>query len=205
MALAIEAGVDAARTVIEPFPRGNVLLVERFDLAPAGGRHHMISTRTLCKEGAGVYVLSYKEIMFRTRQHSCQPEEDVSKFFRQMVFNAVIGNMDDHIKNFAMIRDEEGYKLSKAFDLVPDILDKGEHTLCFALQPRTSGEELVAIGSSWRVKHPRDIVLQVCDAARAFSATAGALGVSPGSVAEFGPRGNRSESEGIRWAIAGQR
>lgn len=149
MTLAIKAGVDAARTAIKPFPRGNVLLVERFDLAPAGGRHHMISLRTLCKEGPGLYVLSYKEVMFKIRQHSCRPEEDVSKFFRQMVFNAVIGNTDDHLKNFAMIRDEEGYKLSKAFDLVPDILNKGEHTICFDLQPHTSGEELVAIGSSW--------------------------------------------------------
>jgi serine/threonine-protein kinase HipA len=186
MALARKAGVDAARTTTQPFTRGNVLLVERFDLTAGGGRNHMISLRTLCKETAGVYALRYKELMDKIRLHSCQPEIDVSKFFRQMVFNAVIGNTDDHLKNFAMIRDVEGYKLSKAFDLVPDILEKKEHMLLFNLNPHTSGAELVEIGRSWDVKSPRETVLQICKAVRGFRSVAVSLGVSPASITKFG-------------------
>jgi len=187
MALALEAGIDAAKTKIQAFPRGNVLLVERFDLAASGGRNHMISLRTLCKETAGLYALRYKELMDKIRLHSCQPEADVSMFFRQMAFNAVIGNTDDHLKNFAMIRDVEGYKLSKAFDLVPDILEKKEHTLLFNLNPYTTGFELVEIGESWNVKSPKEIVLQVCKAAGDFRMTATSLGVSPASIEKFAP------------------
>lgn len=187
MALALEAGIDAARTIIQPFPRGNVLLVERFDLTADGGRNHMISLRTLCKETAGRYALRYNDLMDKIRVHSCQPEIDVSMFFRQMAFNAVIGNTDDHLKNFAMIRDSEGYKLSKAFDLVPDVLEKKEHTLLFNLNPYTTGAELVKLGKYWEVQSPEDIVLQVCEAASGFQQAAVRLNVSPGSIAKFGP------------------
>jgi serine/threonine-protein kinase HipA len=147
----------------------------------------MISLRTLCKETAGGYALRYKELMDKVRLHSCQPEIDVSRFFRQMVFNAVIGNTDDHLKNFAMIRDAEGYKLSKAFDLVPDILEKKEHTLLFNLNPHTSGVELVEIGESWDVKSPSAIVSQVCEVAHDFRKTATSLRVPPASIEMFAP------------------
>lgn len=185
MALALAAGIDAARTRIARFPSGNVLLVERFDLAAAGGRHHMISLRTLCKESAGVYALRYKELMDKIRRHSCRPEADVSQFFRQMAFNAVIGNTDDHLKNFAMVRDAEGYKLSKAFDLVPDILEKKTHTLFFDLNPYTTGSELVKIGKAWGVRSSHEIVGKVCEAALTFRELATSLGVAPASVQRF--------------------
>ena len=51
-----------------------------------------------------------------------------------MVFNAVVVNTDDHLKNFWMIYDQEqGWRLSPDFDLVPDIGQNGEHMLMFDL------------------------------------------------------------------------
>jgi serine/threonine-protein kinase HipA len=187
MALAGEAGLPAAKTEIRAFPSGNVLLVERFDLTPNGGRKHMISLRTLCREMPGAYVLRYKELMDRIRLHSCQPEADVALFFRQMVFNAVIGNTDDHLKNFAMLREAEGYRLSPAFDLVPDVLGKGEHTLFFNLNPFTNATELAAVGAAWGVKAAREAILRVCDAALRFGSTSQRMGVAAASIEKFAP------------------
>lgn len=38
--------------------------------------------------------------------------------FRHMVFNASIGNVDDHLKNFWMLGASSGYRLAPAFDLL---------------------------------------------------------------------------------------
>lgn len=185
MALASVAGINAAKTKIRPFPRGNVLLVERFDLTEHGGRNHMISLRTLCKEGPGMFAMRYKELMDKIQKHSCQPDVDVAMFFRQMVFNAVIGNTDDHLKNFAMVRDVEGYKLSKAFDLVPDVLEKKEHVLFFNWRPYTDGVELVEVGESWGVRSPTGIVEKVCETAKDFRSIAERIGVESASIRMF--------------------
>lgn len=48
-----------------------------------------------------------------------------------MVFNALIGNTDDHLKNFCMLHDDSGYYLSPAYDLLPDTADRREHVLHF--------------------------------------------------------------------------
>jgi serine/threonine-protein kinase HipA len=48
-----------------------------------------------------------------------------------MVFNALIGNTDDHLKNFSMLHGDSGYYLSPAYDLLPDVNEQREHVLYF--------------------------------------------------------------------------
>ena len=48
-----------------------------------------------------------------------------------MTFNAVLGNTDDHLKNFALRHEAAGWWLTPAFDLLPDVLGRGEHCLHF--------------------------------------------------------------------------
>ena len=91
----------------------------------------MISFRTLCKERPGAYALAYTELADVLRKVSAAPQEDVARSFRQMTFNAAFGNTDDHLKNFWMIYEEAGYRLSEAFDLLPDIGERRDHTLMF--------------------------------------------------------------------------
>ena len=44
--------------------------------------------------------------------------EDVEQFFRRMVFNVVMVNQDDHVKNISFLMDKEGrWKLSPAYDI----------------------------------------------------------------------------------------
>ena len=82
--------------------------------------------------------------------------------FRQMVFNAVIGNTDDHLKNFIMLRDQTGYRLSPAFDLLPDVYDKREHVLMFEhdhfVSDRAAFER---IGRTHGIPRVKDIIERV--------------------------------------------
>jgi serine/threonine-protein kinase HipA len=146
-----------------------VLLVKRFDLAPAGGRRHMLSFRALL-QASGYYVLRYADLIAALRQHGACPEEDVPRLYRQMVFNALLGNTDDHLKNFWLLRDAAGYRLSPAFDLLPDTGARREHVLLFDLTPRPpSPTELTALGRKWGVSGAAAICQEVETAVSHFA------------------------------------
>ncbi len=101
-----------------------------------------------------------------------------------MVFNAAIGNVDDHLKNFWILARPDGFRLSPAFDLVPDISGRGEHTLSFRqgfVCP--TGAEIIAVADEWGVARAAGIVEDVVKATNAFATTARRLKVRhPGSL-----------------------
>ncbi len=129
MELARQAGIDAAPTELVSCGEHKVLLVERFDLdLKKQTRSHVISFKSLL--GAeGFYYLGYRDLAAVIRRISGNPAEDQRKLFRQMVFNALIGNTDDHLKNFCCCCTGGIWRLSPAFDLVPDIGRNREHVL----------------------------------------------------------------------------
>ena len=151
-----------------------VLLVKRFDLtspdsANTRGRHHMLSFRALL-QASGYYVLRYLDLIAALRLHAARPEEDVPSLYRQMVFNALLGNTDDHLKNFWLLADGNGYRLSPAFDLLPDTGARREHVLLFdqtALPPRPA--ELAALGRKWGISGAATICQEVEAAVLRFS------------------------------------
>lgn len=178
MELARRAGLDVPETRLQAVGKRRILLVRRFDVCPRGGRYHMISFRSLCKERPGIFVTGYDELAEAVRKYSAQPVADVAALFRHAAFNAAIGNVDDHLKNFWMIHREKGWQLAPAFDLVPDTGAKLEHTLAFGLALACPTREvLVDIGERWGVADAADIVSRVADAARQFTATAKKLKV----------------------------
>lgn len=185
MDLAKRAGLRVANTRLERFETGSVLLVERFDLSAQGGRFHGVSLHTLCRESTRMYVSSYSEVAEKIRKHSACPDDDCAMFFRQMVFNALVGNVDDHLKNFMMVRNESGYRLSPAFDITPDITGKMEHSLSFLYANVTNGSELVSIGKNWGVENPAEIVAECAQATLCFESLSEQCGVDRRSVQRF--------------------
>ncbi|MSQ72667.1 MAG: type II toxin-antitoxin system HipA family toxin [Betaproteobacteria bacterium] len=187
MEIAGAAGLVVPQTRLAKAGRKRVLLVRRFDITQAGGRRHMVSLKTLCKERPGLYALSYGEAASAIRKHSAAPQEDTDNFYRHMVFNAVIGNTDDHLKNFWMLQDGRGFRLSPAFDLVPDIGERVEHALAFLYGQRSpTRAELLEIAGNWGVKRAEDILEQVLAATRGFRRVAKKLGVAEENIAEIG-------------------
>lgn len=128
MELARRAGIDTPDTRLVPCGSKKVLLVERFDINAAGGRNHMISMQSLLRAD-GYYNAGYRDMADVVRQVSGNPAEDLSGLFKQMLFNVMIGNTDDHLKNFCMLHDGAEWRLSPAFDLVPNIGRNREHVL----------------------------------------------------------------------------
>ena len=188
MRLARNAGLDVPDTRLQSVGHRKALLVRRFDLNPTGGRNHMVSLRTLCGERPGSEARTYRELYAEVVDASCRPQADVEMLFRHMTMNAAIGNTDDHLKNFWILRDEEGWKLSPAIDLVPAGLGRREHQLAFLYDytcPR--GTVLIEAARDWRIRpsKARSIIADVLGATEQFEKLARSLGVRADNIPEI--------------------
>jgi len=66
------------------------------------------------------YNGSMEQIGKALRAYSVVPGLDCIRFFELAVFSFLTGNSDMHLKNFSLLRHENGnYELSPAYDLVP--------------------------------------------------------------------------------------
>lgn len=186
MSLAAKAGLNTADSRVIECAGKPVLLVRRFDLMPDGCRRHMISFRSLLRAEA-YYVSRYDELHAVVRKYSAEPAKDAEQLFRQMVFNALAGNTDDHLKNFWMLYSHrDGWRLSPAFDLVPNIARRSEHVLIFDTDPRHPGRSaLVKLGRSWGVSGCQRIVDEVYAAVESWKTEFTAAGVSDEDIGQL--------------------
>ena len=88
------------------------------------------SAMTLLERRDGQADASYLDLAqaiedFGSRRHI---EEDLHQLFRRAVFNVLIGNRDDHLRNHGLLRDTSGWRLSPAFDVNANPA-KHEHNL----------------------------------------------------------------------------
>lgn len=185
MDLASLAGLTVPRTTLARMPGRSALLVERFDITPEGGRRHLISLSTLCRESGGLYVNTYREVLDAVRRYSSAPDADARLFFRQMAFNFAIGNTDDHLRNFLMVHDYNGFRLSPGFDILPDIAGKGEHVLLAGMTARPSMQDLRSLGDAWGIGNAGEIVDEVIFACERFADTAKSNGVPENEIEHF--------------------
>ncbi|MDP2834910.1 MAG: type II toxin-antitoxin system HipA family toxin [Pseudomonadota bacterium] len=184
--LARMAGLEVPEFRLENLAgKRRALLVKRFDLTAQGGRRHMLSLRALLQAG-GYYVLRYADLIAALRRYGARPEIDVPHLYRQMVFNALLGNTDDHLKNFWMLGERSGYTLSPAFDLLPDVGGRREHVLLFDLSPNPPGPDgLAALGRKWGVSGAVGICEEVALGIARFREIAGQYAVPQEEVARF--------------------
>ena len=63
---------------------------------------------------------SYLEMVDALRQHGAAPQADMEALWRRMVFNILISNTDDHLRNHGFLYESQaGWRLSPAYDLNP--------------------------------------------------------------------------------------
>lgn len=120
--LARRAGLEVPASRIVSAGRLDALLVTRFDLAPAGGRYHLVSANSLLKDPetqADPGHPRYEDLVRLVQAYSDGVAADLRVLYAQMLFNEAFHNIDDHLRNFSFIRDAQGFRLSPVYDLVP--------------------------------------------------------------------------------------
>lgn len=164
LSLAKKSGLNIPAFRIVSYGIKKVLLIQRFDISKSGGRRHMISMQTLLK-AEGWYNAGYQDLINILKKYSREPEQDIPVFYRQMVFNAFIGNTDDHLKNFTLLHDDvKGFFLSPAYDLLPDINHNREHVLYFEHSHYFPGvKSLITMGKRAGITQPKKVIEEVIE------------------------------------------
>ncbi|MEB3288012.1 MAG: HipA domain-containing protein [Vampirovibrionales bacterium] len=122
MSLAAKAGIRTAQTELIDVAGRPVLLSRRFDRA-AGNRIPFLSALSMMglKDGERG---SYPEMVDVLSQYGAQVSVDVRELYRRMVFNVLISNVDDHLRNHGFLWvGDKGWALSPVYDLNPTPVD----------------------------------------------------------------------------------
>ena len=61
-----------------------------------------------------------------------------------MVFNVIIGNRDDHAKNFSFLFDGERWRFAPAYDVLPSAGFGGQHTTTVNGSGNPTKEDVIA-------------------------------------------------------------
>lgn len=122
--LAQACGLAVASALAQQFANPNhTFLVRRFDRTAAGRRLHFASAMTLTGRQDGDDAstgASYLEIARVLMDHGAQTDVDLRELWSRIVFNMLVSNTDDHLRNHGFILvPGRGWRLSEAYDMNP--------------------------------------------------------------------------------------
>jgi serine/threonine-protein kinase HipA len=123
-ALAKACGLQVASAVAKRYAsKEHCFMVKRFDRTASHRRLHFASAMTLTGHidgedaGNGVSYMELAEVLMR---HGSSPDRDLAELWKRIVFNILVSNTDDHLRNHGFILEPgKGWRLSDAYDLNP--------------------------------------------------------------------------------------
>lgn len=118
--LAKRVGIAASKAdVLSSSQRFPVAIVKRFDRNDQGVRIPFISAQTFMGL-QGAEPGNYVDVAMQMRAFSRDPKADMSELFRRLMFNVLIQNTDDHLRNLGFLYRGAGkWGLSPAYDVNP--------------------------------------------------------------------------------------
>ncbi len=126
--MALEAGINMAESKVEAIGEHHIFLTKRFDRTKDGKRLHFSSAMTQLEyfdghdDGA-----SYLELAEFLIQHGSNTQADLEQLWTRMLFNIMVSNCDDHLRNHGFILEPTGWRLSPAYDINPTLNATGLH------------------------------------------------------------------------------
>jgi serine/threonine-protein kinase HipA len=132
LTLARKAGIPVPDTRIETVDGKPVLVLRRFDRRD-GHRIPFLSSMSML-DARDNQTRSYMEIADALRQHGAAAKDDIRELWRRIVFNILISNTDDHLRNHGFLYEgPAGWRLSPAYDLNPVPVDIKPRVLTTAI------------------------------------------------------------------------
>lgn len=122
LTLAERAGIRTPNHELIRVAGRPVMLSRRFDRA-ADARIPFLSALSMLglKDGERG---SYPELVDSLTAHGAQATADARELYRRMIFNVLISNVDDHLRNHGFLwTGSKGWSLSPAYDLNPTPID----------------------------------------------------------------------------------
>ena len=191
MQLARCAGIRVADSRVELIGDTAVAVVRRFDRTDTGGRIPYLSAASLLQSSGREQEHAYSELVDALLQTGANPLADIHELWRRLVFNYLICNTDDHLRNTAFLYDarNRGWRLSPAFDLnpMPGDLRESKTWLTEDSGPIDSMEVLLGAAEYFRLRpnEAAKIWQEVEQAVANWKPLARQLGMDTSSLADF--------------------
>jgi serine/threonine-protein kinase HipA len=182
LALAAEAGIPIPEWRIETVAGRQILLLRRFDREKER-RIPFLSAMSML-DAQDNDQRSYMEISDALRQYGAKPAEDCAQLLRRVVFNVLISNSDDHLRNHGFLYDPAGgWRLAPAYDLNPVPTDIKPRILATAIDEADGTASLdlaFAVAEHFGVKphEARAMASEVGAAVKNWRQVANGLGLS---------------------------
>lgn len=118
LTMAREAGIRVAESALLTIAGEHIILLTRFD-RDGEKRTPFLSAMSLL-DGVDQEPRSYLEIAEVIRRFGAQARADLSELWRRILFNILVSNTDDHLRNHGFLyAGRGGWTLSPAYDLNP--------------------------------------------------------------------------------------
>jgi serine/threonine-protein kinase HipA len=182
LSLAAQASIEIPIWRLETIENRPVLILRRFDRED-DQRIPFLSAMSMIGAEDG-QTRSYLEIADALRQHGADVKNDLHALWRRMVFNILISNTDDHLRNHGFLYvDNSGWQLSPAYDLNPIPVDIKPRFLSTAIdmEDTTASIELAFESSEYFMMEKDEARAIASDVARAvnnWKEVAADLGIS---------------------------
>jgi serine/threonine-protein kinase HipA len=131
---------------------------------------------------------SYLEIAEAIRQYGAEPKEDLEQLWRRIVFNVLISNTDDHLRNHGFLyAGPAGWRLSPAYDMNPVPIDIKPRVLSTAIDPEdpSASIDLAFQANEYfglKDRQARKVAADVASAVATWRETARKAGIATGEV-----------------------
>ena len=118
--LAGMCGLSVVESKLEKLSKfGSTFLVKRFD-REFERRIHFTSAMSLLGSTDGQTDCGYMDIAAFIKSTGASPKKDLIELWKRIVFNMLVSNTDDHLRNHGFLLTEKGWILSPVFDVNPN-------------------------------------------------------------------------------------
>ncbi len=131
LTMARDAQIPTPDFRVENIDGKSVLILQRFD-RQNGNRIPFLSAMSMLGAEDN-QTRSYMEIADVIRQYGAKADDDCVQLWRRIVFNIMIANTDDHLRNHGFLYEKNGWRLSPAYDLNPVPIDIKPRALSTAI------------------------------------------------------------------------
>lgn len=184
--LARACGLKVSACEVRKFGKSNhhTFLIKRFDRTASGSRLHFASAMTLTghQDGedaaTGVSYLEIAEVLIR---FGAKPNEDLLELWSRIVFNMMVSNTDDHLRNHGFILEPSaGWRLSEIYDINPEPHSSALKLNISQYDNAMDLELALSVASLFRVsnKQANEIVSRFKRIIRQWKNVANGLGIS---------------------------
>lgn len=191
--MAVEAGIKMAPCRLHHEGGRSHFMTKRFDRSANGGKRHMQSLGAIAHYDYNQPASYSYEQAIQVIRRLGLPREDLDQQVLRAMFNVVVRNHDDHVKNIAFLMNRRGkWRLSPAFDIAYAWDPRGEWTSRHQMSVNGKRDEferkdLIALANAAGIKKARanEMVDRAIETVRRWPDFAEKAGVADARAAEI--------------------